>query len=154
MSITTFVCLLFLALLIQCCLHEWNLNTDSLPFQISRRLRNNNNTLQLSDTDGDRWIALSRHAQHDPEFATQLMSGPQHQLKINICQVLGVSQQDTFHTNRFLGLWRHDEYRKLCSAWCETSVGRASFSLLTFSRLKEFRIANVRSFPFFLTLQM
>jgi len=111
---------------------------------LSRQLRDNNPTFQLPDTDGDRWITLTQHVHHNKQLAKDFTSGLEAQLKIDIQQLLKLSPRDKFSVNRFLGLWRHGDFRKLCTAWCETSVGRGSFSLLVFSRLKEHRIAHVR----------
>jgi hypothetical protein len=87
---------------------------------------------------------LAQYARHDKQLAANFMNGLEEQLKTDIRQLLVLSPQEKFQVVRFLGLWRHDDFRKLCTAWCKTSVGRETFTLLTFSRLKEFRIANVR----------
>ena len=93
-------------------------------------------------------MTLVHQAGQNEELEMQFMSGPQQQLKIDIPKLLMLSPQDTFHVNRFLGLWRHDEFRNLCTALCETSVGRVSFNLLAFSHLKEYRIIKIKSFSF------
>jgi hypothetical protein len=118
-------------------------HSDKLPSSLNVQLRINRDVLALPDSNGDQWVALRHHITTNRQLARQVNNQAHRSVNEKLRAILQLGPKNSFSMSRFLGLWRHPTFQRLCNNLCSTGVGRELFSIQVFSNLKESRVYEV-----------
>lgn len=72
-----------------------------------------------------------------------LFQGKRGPIQDEMLQTLGLSGRVKFPIRRLVTLWKNTGWREMITAWCQTSVGRATFNLSLWEEMARCRIDDV-----------
>lgn len=135
---------------------------DTLPLELSIRLRANREDLSLPDSHGQIFNALCLLAKQDPhwyrgpENAGPSQDAPRVTAKSMERQLilkLGLSSKPSFPVRRLGTLWRNEPWRQMIAEWCQFPLGLATFNITTWEWMSSCRVDEV-SWPSMLLLRL